>query len=280
MSAEMLGCNAIIVMPKTTPAIKINAVKARGGNVVLHGDSFQEANAYAIKRSEEEGLAFIPPYDDPLVIAGQGTVGMEILRQNANVSAIFVPIGGGGLIAGIAAYIKAVKPSIKVIGVETEDANAMYLSLQKDERVTLEKVGLFADGTAVKQVGEKTFEVCRNFVDEVILVTTDELCAAIKDIFEDTRAIVEPSGALGVAGLKKYVERGSSDESDTLVAVNSGANMNFDRLRYVSERAQIGEKREAVIAVTIPEAPGSFKKLRKLIGFDRNVTEFNYRYHD
>jgi threonine dehydratase len=191
-----------------------------------------------------------------------------------------VPIGGGGLIAGISAYIKAVNPSIKVIGVETEDANAMYLSLKQDKRVALEKVGLFADGTAVKQVGEKTFEVCRHFVDEVILVTTDELCASIKDIFEDTRAIVEPSGALGVAGLKKYVERGSGSEDDQLVAINSGANMNFDRLRYVSERAQIGEKREAVIAVTIPESPGSFKKLRKLIGYDRNVTEFNYRYAD
>ena len=205
---------------------------------------------------------------------------MEILRQNANVSAIFIPIGGGGLIAGIAAYIKAVNPTIKIIGVETVDANAMYQSLKANERIALEKVGLFADGTAVKQVGEKTFEVAKHFVDEVVLVTTDELCAAIKDIFEDTRAIVEPSGALGVAGLKKYVERGSGSEEDTLVAINSGANMNFDRLRYVSERAQIGEKREAVIAITIPETPGSYKIIRNLIGDDRNVTEFNYRYAD
>ena len=208
LSSQILKCEAIIVMPKTTPAIKVNAVKARGGNVELVGDSFQEANAYALERSKNEGMAFIPPYDDPDVIAGQGTIGVEILRQipKGKVDAIFIPIGGGGLIAGIAAYVKAIKPNCKIIGVETEDANAMHQSLAVGERVTLDRVGLFADGTAVKQVGKETFNIAKKYVDDVVLVTTDELCAAIKDIYEDTRAIVEPSGGLGVAGLKKYVQ--------------------------------------------------------------------------
>ncbi|HVK56576.1 MAG TPA: threonine ammonia-lyase, biosynthetic [Burkholderiales bacterium] len=279
LSAQKLGCVATIVMPVTTPQIKIDAVQKRGGHVVLHGDSYQEAFAHALALAAERNLTFVPPYDDPLVIAGQGTIGMEILRQHRKpIHAIFIPIGGGGLIAGIAAFVKRVRPEIKIIGVETVDADAMRRSLKAGERVILPHVGLFADGTAVKQVGEETFRLCRDLVDEVILVDTDSTCAAIKDVFDDTRAILEPSGALGVAGLKAYAEReGLKDQ--TLVAIASGANMNFDRLRFVAERAEVGERREALFAVTIPEERGSFRRFCELIG-PRNVTEFNYRIAD
>jgi threonine dehydratase len=279
LAAQTLGCEAVIVMPITTPEIKVSAVKKLGARVVLHGDSYDEAYAQALRLAGAEGRAFVHPYDDPDVIAGQGTIGMEILRQhNKPLHAIFIPVGGGGLIAGVAAYVKRLRPDIKIIGVEPVDADAMYRSLRAGQRVRLSQVGLFADGVAVKQVGEETFRLCRQFVDEIVLVDTDAICAAIKDVFEDTRSILEPAGALSIAGAKAYVAR-EDLRGATLVAIASGANMNFDRLRHVSERAEIGEEREAVFAVTIPERPGSFKAFCSLLG-PRNITEFNYRYAD
>ncbi len=279
LAAQKLGIHASIVMPVTTPAIKVQAVAARGAEVVLCGDTYDEAYSHSLKLAEERGLTMVHPYDDPDVIAGQGTIAMEILRQQPQpIHALFVPVGGGGLISGIAAYIKRLYPEIRIIGVEPVDADAMYRSLAAGERVRLEQVGLFADGVAVKLVGEETFRLCREFVDEILLVSNDEICAAIKDVFEDTRSILEPAGALAIAGAKSYVER-EKIEGKTLVAIASGANMNFDRLRYVAERAELGEKREAVLAVTIPEKPGSFKKFCAILG-TRNITEFNYRYAD
>ncbi len=278
LAAKELGIKATIVMPKTTPEIKVEGVRSRGGKVVLHGDSFPEALAYSLKLVDEKGFVYIHPYDDPHTIAGQGTVAMEILRQHlGQLDAIFVPVGGGGLIAGIAAYVKYLRPEIKVIGVEPDDSNCLQAAMAAGERVVLPQVGLFADGVAVAQIGQYTFEICKDYVDEVITVSTDEICAAIKDIYDDTRSITEPAGALGVAGIKKYVElRGVSGQ--TLVAIDSGANVNFDRLRHVAERAELGEGREAIIAVTIPEQPGSFKAFCEAIG-KRQITEFNYRYH-
>lgn len=278
LAAKFLGIKATIVMPKTTPDIKVNAVRARGARVVLHGEAFPDALEYSLKLVEERGLVYIHPYDDPDVIAGQGTVAMEILRQHQGpLHAIFVPCGGGGLIAGVAAYIKYLRPEIKVIGVEPKDSNCLQQALAADERVQLAQVGLFADGVAVSQIGEHTFEICRNYVDEVITVSNDEICAAMKDIYDDTRSITEPAGALALAGIKKYVHKTGVTEQ-TLVAIDSGANVNFDRLRYVAERAELGERREAIIAVTIPEEPGSFKRFCEALG-RRQITEFNYRYH-
>ncbi len=281
LSAAKVGCRAVIVMPTSTPGIKVEAVRRRGGEVVLHGDSFDEAYAHALELEKSEKLSFVHPFDDPEVIAGQGTIGMEILRQHSRhqgpIHAVFCAIGGGGLAAGVAAYIKRLRPHIKVIGVETFDADAMKQSIAKGHRVRLDSVGLFADGTAVKFVGEETFRLCREYLDEVILVDTDAICAAIKDVFEDTRSILEPSGALAVAGAKEYARQHKLKDKH-LIAVTSGANMNFDRLRFVSERAEFGEQREAVFAVTLPEKPGAYKKFLSLIG-KRNVTEFNYRYH-
>jgi threonine dehydratase len=279
LAASKLGTTAIIVMPVTTPQVKIDAVAARGGQVVLHGDTYDDACAYARQLEAEKNLTFIHPFDDPDVIAGQGTIGMEILRQYQQpIDAIFVAIGGGGLISGIAAYIKRLRPKIKIIGVEPVDADAMYQSLKAGKRVRLSQVGLFADGVAVREVGEETFRLCQKYVDEIILVNTDDTCAAIKDVFEDTRSILEPAGALAIAGAKAYVEReGIVDK--TLVAVACGANMNFDRLRFVAERAELGERREAIFAVTIPEERGSFRKFCQCLG-KHNLTEFNYRIAD
>jgi threonine dehydratase len=278
LAAKKLGVKATIVMPRTTPEIKVEGVRSRGGRVVLHGDSFPEALAYSLKLVDEKGYVYVHPYDDPDTIAGQGTVAMEILRQHpAPLDAIFVPVGGGGLIAGIAAYVKYLRPDIKIIGVEPDDSNCLQAALAAGERVVLAQVGLFADGVAVAQIGQHTFDICKDYVDEVITVSTDEICAAIKDIYDDTRSITEPAGALAVAGIKKYVEtRGVSGQ--TLVAIDSGANVNFDRLRHVAERAELGEGREAIIAVTIPEQPGSFKAFCQAIG-KRQITEFNYRFH-
>jgi threonine dehydratase len=276
LAAQRLGCRALIVMPTTTPRIKVDAVARMGAKVVLHGDSYAEAYEESRRLEKRGKMIFVHPYDDPDVIAGQGTIGMEILSQSeAPIHAIFVPIGGGGLISGIAAYVKRLEPSVKMIGVEPVDADAMARSLKAGKRVALEHVGLFADGVAVKQVGEETFRLCREFVDDVILVDTDEICAAIKDVFEDTRVVLEPAGALAVAGAKAFVER-KRPRGETLVAVASGANTNFDRLGFVSERAEVGEHREALLAVAIPERPGSFKKFCSLLG-TRNITEFNYR---
>lgn len=279
LGARRLGTRAIIVMPVTTPQVKVDAVRSRGGEVVLYGDTYDDAYTYARQLESEKGLTFIHPFDDPDVIAGQGTIGMEILRQcQQPIHAIFVAIGGGGLISGIAAYVKRLHPEIRIIGVEPIDADAMSQSLKKGERVRLPQVGLFADGVAVRQVGEETFRLCQQYVDEVILVGTDDTCAAIKDVFEDTRSILEPAGALAIAGAKAYVER-EQIEGHTLVAVACGANMNFDRLRFVAERAELGEQREAIFAVTIPEERGSLRKFCECMG-KRNLTEFNYRIAD
>ena len=276
-SANCLGVKATIVMPLTTPGIKVEGVKSHGAKVVLHGDTFDEASAYAQNLVEEKGLTYVPPYDDPDVIAGQGTVGMEIVRQHPDpIEAIFVPVGGGGLLAGIAAYVKYVRPDIKLIGVEPEDAACLAAAMEKGRRVTLKEVGLFADGVAVAQIGKEPFRVIRELVDDVITASTDEMCAAIKDLFEDTRSIAEPAGAIALAGLKKYVEE-TGVTGKTLLAIHSGANTNFDRLRYISERTEIGEKREIVLSVTIPERPGSFKAFCAALG-KRSITEFNYRY--
>ena len=281
-SAKKLKCRAMIVMPTTTPIVKIDAVRQHGGDnvdIVLHGDSYSDAYNHALALEKQHQLTFVHPFDDPDVIAGQGTIGMEILRQHAEpIHAIFVPIGGGGIVAGIATYVKLVRPEIKIIGVETLDADAMARSLAAGKRVTLDDVGLFADGTAVKLVGEETFRLAKEYVDEVILVDTDALCAALKDVFQDTRSILEPSGALAIAGAKAYLERAQANnealKNQTLITIASGANMNFDRLRFVAERAEIGEAREALFAVTIPE-----ERFCSLIG-QRNVTEFNYRITD
>ena len=279
LSAQKLGCRAVIVMPTTTPLIKINAVKSRGAEVVLFGDSYSDAYVHALELEKSQNLTFVHPYDDPDVIAGQGTIAMEILEAHPEpIEAIFCCVGGGGLLAGIAAYVKAVRPEIKIIGVEARDAEAMTESLQQGQRVMLEQVGLFADGAAVKQVGEHTFALCQQYVDEMIIVDNDAICAAIKDVFEDTRSILEPAGALATAGLKAYAAR-EKLEGKTLISIASGANMNFDRLRFIAERAELGEKREAVLAVTIPEKPGAFKAFCHLLG-NRNITEFNYRYSD
>ena len=279
LAAQRLGCKAVIVMPITTPRIKVDAVAARGAEVVLHGDSYSDAYQKALKLRRSRGLTFVHPYDDPEVIAGQGTIGLEILRQHPGaLDAIFVPVGGGGLISGIAAYVKRVRPSVRIVGVEPVDAAAMTRSLQKKKRIRLDHVGLFADGVAVKEVGQETFRLCRSLVDEMVLVDTDEMCAAIKDVFEDTRVILEPAGALAVAGAKAWVAKRQAKKK-TLVAVASGANTNFDRLRFIAEEAELGEHREALLAVTIPERPGSFRKFCSLLGA-RNVTEFNYRIAD
>jgi threonine dehydratase len=281
LSASKVGCRAVIVMPTSTPGIKVDAVKRFGGEAVLFGDSYDEAYAHALELEKSEKLTFVHPFDDPEVIAGQGTIAMEILRQhsrhNGPIHAIFCCVGGGGLIAGVAAFIKRLRPEIKIIGVEAKDADAMTQSLAKGHRVRLNQVGLFADGAAVKFVGEETFRLCKEYVDEMILVDTDAICAAIKDVFEDTRSILEPAGALAVAGAKEYARLHKLKDKN-LIAVTSGANMNFDRLRFVAERAEFGERREAVFAVTLPEKPGAYKKFLGLIG-KRNVTEFNYRYH-
>ncbi len=276
LSAKRLGCTAVIVMPVTTPALKIDAVRALGGEVVLQGDSYSDAHAHALELERERGLTFVHPFDDPDVIAGQGTIAMEILRQHQGpIDAVFVAIGGGGLVSGVAAYIKAVRPEIKVIGVQTTDSDAMTRSVRAGRRVQLAEVGLFSDGTAVKLVGVETFRLTRALVDDFILVDTDAVCAAIKDVFQDTRSILEPAGALGVAAIKQYIEQ-HRVKGKTFVAITCGANMNFDRLRFVAERAEVGEEREAVFAVTIPEERGSFKRFCELVG-PRSVTEFNYR---
>jgi threonine dehydratase len=279
LAARRLGCKAMIVMPVTTPQLKVDAVRALGGHVVLHGDSYSDAHVHALELEAKHGLTFVHPFDDPDVIAGQGTIAMEILRQHqAPIDAVFVAIGGGGLISGVAAYIKSVRPEIKVIGVQTNDSDAMLRSVRAGKRVQLHDVGLFADGTAVKLVGEETFRLARELVDDYIVVDTDAVCAAIKDVFQDTRSILEPSGAMGVAAVKQYVETHHC-KGKTFVAITCGANMNFDRLRFVAERAEVGEEREALFAVTIPEERGSFKRFCELIG-PRAVTEFNYRISD
>ena len=279
LSAKRLDIKALIVMPTTTPEIKIKSVMAMGAEIILFGDSYSETYTHAVELATQNGMVFIHPYDDPDVIAGQGTVAMEILRQHPDdLNAIFVPVGGGGLIAGIAVYVKFVRPDIKIIGVEPDDADCLNRALKANSRVIIEQVGLFADGVAVKQVGVEPFRLAQSYVDEVITVNTDEICAAIKDIFDDTRSIAEPAGALAIAGLKKYVER-EQITGQNLIAIDSGANINFDRLGYVAERAQVGEHREILLAVCIPEAPGSFLAFCKLLG-GRSITEFNYRYFD
>jgi threonine dehydratase len=277
LGASRLGIESTIVMPTTTPEIKVIAVRELGGNVILHGDNFDEACVYARELVESRNFVFIHPYDDIDVIAGQGTIGMEILRQYSGpLHAIFIPVGGGGLIAGVASYIKYLRPDIKIIGVEHEESACLYAAMQNGRRVILPKVGIFADGVAVKQIGKEPFRISRQCVDEVITATTDEICAAIKDIFDDTRSISEPAGALGLAGLKKYAVRENLN-GETLMTIESGANVNFDRLRDISERADVGEKREAILGVIIPERPGSFKTFCKGIGM-HNITEFNYRF--
>jgi threonine dehydratase len=278
-AAQRLGCRAVIVMPVTTPQVKVDAVRRRGAEVVLRGESYSDAQSHAQELEEKEDLTFIHPFDDPDVIAGQGTVAMEILRQHPRpLHAVFCPVGGGGLISGVASYVKAVRPEIKVIGVQTEDSDAMGRSVDAGREVSLDSVGLFSDGTAVKTVGHETFHLTRELVDEIVRVDNDALCAAIKDVFTDTRAVLEPAGALAVAGMKRYLER-HGRRHDTVVAVCSGANLNFDRLRFVAERAEVGEQREAVLAVAIPEERGSFRRFCELLG-ERAVTEFNYRISD
>lgn len=279
LAAKKLAIKAIIVMPQTTPQIKVDAVRARGAEVVLIGDSYDDASKHAAKLVAEHGMTYVHPYDDPDVIAGQGTIGLEIVEQHPEpIEAVFIPVGGGGLAAGMAAYIKSTRPEIKIIAVEPVDAACLQAAMAAQERVILKEVGIFADGVAVKQIGEETFRVLRETVDEVLTVSTDEICAAIKDIFEDTRAISEPAGAVALAGLKNYAKQ-TGVQGKNLIAVLSGANTNFDRLRYISERTEIGERREAILCVTIPEQPGAFKHFCAAIG-NRMVTEFNYRYNN
>jgi threonine dehydratase len=279
LAGYRLSAPTLIVMPRTTPQIKVDAVRSFGGKVVLHGDNYDAAYAHAREIATKQKLTFVHPYDDPEVIAGQGTIGMEIIKQHTGaLDAVFVPVGGGGLISGIAVYIKQLRPEVKIIGVEPEDADAMERSLKAGKRVLLDHVGIFADGVAVRQVGEETFKLCKQFVDDMIVVTNDEICAAIKDIFEDRRSILEPAGALAYAGLKRYVEQ-KRLKNKNYIAIASGANVNFDRLRYVAERAEVGERREAIFAVTIPERPGALKQFCTILG-DHNITEFNYRFAD
>lgn len=279
LSAQKLGCTATIVMPETTPQIKVDAVRSRGGNVVLNGVSFNDAHNHAMHLAEGSGLSYIPPFDDPDVIAGQGTIGLEIVRQHSKpIDALFVPIGGGGLAAGVAVFIKQVRPEIKVIGVQTADSCAMKTSIENNRLTELKDVGLFSDGTAVKLVGAETFRLCRELLDEIITVDTDAVCGALKDVFDDTRSICEPAGALALAGLKAYIAREKA-QGQTLIAVTSGANINFHRLRHVSERSELDEGNEGIFAVSIPEQPGSFLKFINVLG-NRNITEFNYRYGD
>jgi len=279
LSGAHLGINTIIVMPTTTPNIKVEAVKAFGGTAVLHGDSYDEAYQHACQLVEEKGYTFVHPFDDINVIAGQGTIGMELLRQHPDpINAIFIPVGGGGLISGIATYIKYLSPKTRIIGVEHEEAPSMTTALKHKKQMTLDQVGTFADGAAVKLVGKNTFAIARHVIDEMILVSTDETCAAIKDAFEDTRTLLEPAGALATAGIKKYIAS-NKVKGQILIAITSGANINFDRLHHVTERAELGEKREALLAVTIPEQPGSFRQFCEALG-DRSITEFNYRYAD
>ena len=279
LAAQKLKIKAVIVMPVTTPEIKVKAVQSYGAEVILHGDAYDDAYEYAKGLAKKNKLHFIHPYDDPDVIAGQGTVAMEILRQHTGpIEAIFVCVGGGGLIAGVAAYVKFLRPEIKIIGVEPEDSDCLYQALKAKRRVLLPQVGIFADGVAVRQIGEEPFKIAREYVDEVIRVSTDEICAAIKDIFTDTRSIAEPAGALGVAGIKKYIEKhGPQNNKGDLVGIVSGANINFERLRHVAERTAVGEKREMLLAVTLPETPGALLKFCGLLG-KRSITEFNYRY--
>jgi threonine dehydratase len=279
LSAKKLGIKALIVMPKTTPDIKVKAVKAWGAKIILFGDSYDDACAHAHELADQKNMIFVHAYDDPEVIAGQGTIAMEILKQKTEkIDAIFVPVGGGGLIAGIATYVKFVRPETKIIGVEPNDADSLNCALKAKRRVSMKQVGLFADGVAVKQVGYEPFKLAQQYVDEVITVSTDEICAAIKDIFDDTRSVTEPAGALALAGLKKYIEQGKI-KHQTLVAIESGANINFDRLRYVAERTLVGEHKEILLAVTVPETPGSFLQFCQVLG-KRNITEFNHRYFD
>jgi threonine dehydratase len=279
LSGQVLSTRTVIVMPRTTPNIKVDAVAMRGAEVILHGDNYDDAYAKVEELIAKHKLNFVHPFDDPDTIAGQGTIGFELLKQHVDdIHAIFVPVGGGGLISGIAAYVKQIRPEIRIIGVESEDADAMYQSLKAGRRLQLKEVGIFCDGTAVRRVGAETFKIARKCVDEVIRVSNDEVCAAIKDVFEDTRSIMEPSGALSVAGVKSYLNQHMLKHRN-VIAITSGANMNFDRLRHVSERAEIGERREAILAVTIPERPGSFRKFCSILG-DRNITEFNYRFAD
>jgi threonine dehydratase len=279
LAAQKMGIPALIVMPKTTPEIKVAAVRRLGADILLHGNTYDEASEYAYKLADERQLTYIPPYDHPLVIAGQGTVAMEILRQHpAPIDAVFVPVGGGGLIAGVAAYIKSVSPQTRIIGVESDEAPTLHAALRAGRRVVLEHIGIFVDGAAVRQIGEETFRVARELVDQVLLVSNDEVCAAIKDIFEDTRSIAEPAGALALAGLKQYVIA-TGTRGRELVAIFSGANVNFDRLRHIAELAELGEQREALLGVTIPEQPGSFRRFCEALGA-RAITEFNYRYAD
>jgi len=279
LAAKRRDLRAVIVMPVTTPSIKVDAVAALGGEVVLHGDTYDDAYQKARELEAAEGFIFIHPFDDPAVIAGQGTIGRELVAQmDEEVSAVFVPIGGGGLIAGIAAYVKGKRPDVRIIGVEPVDSAAMKKSLEAGKPVTLEHVGIFADGVAVRRVGDETFRLCQMLVDEIVTVDTDQICAGIKDIFEDTRSIVEPAGALAVAGMKKYVAE-NHIENSSFVVINCGANVNFDRLRHIAERAAIGEQQEMLLAVEIPEQPGSFRKFCEALG-RRGITEFNYRYND
>jgi threonine dehydratase len=279
LAAARRGIKALIIMPRTTPSIKVESVRRLGARISLSGDAYDDAYAHAASVAQEKGMTFIHPYDDPMVIAGQGTIALEILREHqGDLHAIFVPVGGGGLIAGIAACVKALQPSVKVIGVEPDDSPCLFEALKQKRRVLLDQVGIFTDGVAVRQAGKEPYRIARHHVDDVILVSTDEICAAIKDIFDECRSVVEPAGALAVAGIKRYVEH-SGISGAGLVAINSGANINFDRLRHVSERAEIGEYREALLAVTIPEKPGSFRRFCQALG-KRGITEFNYRYAD
>lgn len=276
LAAKKLGLHSIIVMPKTTPDIKVQAVQKLGSETLLHGNSYDDAREEAMRLVEEKDMTFVHPYDDPYVIAGQASVAIEILEQRQQIDAVFIPVGGGGLIAGMSLWIKQNRPEIKIIGVEPDDAACMYEALRANKRVVLEQVGLFADGVAVRQAGKETYALAKKYVDQMLTVTTDEICAAIKDIYDDTRSITEPAGALAIAGMKKYVDR-NQIKNQSLIAVNSGANMNFDRLRHVAERAELGEQREFLFAATIPEEPGSFRKFCSTIGL-KGITEFNYRY--